>query len=807
MRNVIRCIYLSIVAAVMALLPLSAMAGAIVAGGEGRGVIVTTDDPYSSVALAARDLQHYIARISGAELPIVRESDAAASAPGVFRIYVGSSKAAAARGVTDEGLESGAYRMVSGDGWLVLLGIDTPFEPRGIYGTSRGDWENRARVEWQEETGGRWGNPFGSIHNSYSRRLDLWRFDEKGTLNAVYAFLRELGVRWYMPGEIGEIVPKRATITVDSMNRTVEPDFSKRIVAFARYGMDNRDETLEEILWTLRLGTNYPYGYADYHGMINITRSDVIRSEHPEFYAMYNGERTFAVRRPKPCLSSEGLFEEAVAYARFMFDMYDVPVVSLWPEDGFTAICQCPECAGKDTPERGLQGVLSDYVWDFINRVAIEVKKTHPDKFISGGAYSTYMLPPVNIERMSDNVLVYVVNGRRRYARSAEQRVERLELLRQWKEMTGNKVIVFMNYGGAANTPRLIAEDITNAHPYSMGDDFWVEFYRGGLAKPAYHHLNYYIALRWLWDMNQDIDAVLEEYYSDFYGPAAAAMAAFVDYFEPEQINMRTLAGVPKMARALELFDKAQASVDPDSVYGQRLALFAVGLQGLRKRYAEMKAGRIDVPTYTLARDPEQIAAIKIDGILDEDFWSELPGRLHALPDGGEPRYPTHFKIGIDGNHLYIGIVCFDEPGQPFNAELLDDQSSAIWFGDVVEILLETPHNSYYQLGVNPRGSRVDLDRGAGPLVRAFDWSSQAEFAVHADEEAGYWSIEARIPFTDSEQDPLHQIIGTPPDAENPWFFNLVRQRAREQRTVLDMSAFSPSDRGFHDILKFGELE
>lgn len=770
-------------------------------------MIVTGDEPVPVVVLAASELRDYVAKMSGVELGIFKESDLGSAGvdPDWVRIYVGAGQAVGDLGMTADGLEWGAYRTAAGDNWLVLLGNDTRFEPRGIYSLSRNDWANRGRPEWEELAGYDMGNPFGSLHQSYNSTLDLWRFDEKGTLNAVYGLLRGLGVRWYNQGEIGEIVPQLETIRVEVANETVEPDFSKRIVAFARYGLS----PVEEILWTLRLGSNYPWGYAgDYHGIVNITRSQYINDNHPEYLALYSGVRSAGVRRPKPCLSSEGLFEESVRYARLMFDVYDVPVVSLWPEDGFTAICQCADCRGKDSPDRPLNGSLSNYVWGFINRVAIEVAKSHSGKYISCGAYSTYQLPPDNIDKLNDNVLVYIVNARRRYMRSEEQRLERLELMRQWKEMTGNKVIVFMNHGGAANTPGIIAEDIANSQPYSMGDDFWVAFHRGSLANPGYNHLNYYIGLRWLWDSSQDIDAVLEEYYSDYYGPAADQMAAFVSFFEREQHNMRQIDSAPLMGQALELFAAAVARADPDSIYGQRLQEFSVGLVPLRRRYEELKAGRVDVPTYTLSRDTAAMAEIQIDGVLDEDFWADLPGELVDAMTGEPPEHATRFKIGISGNTLYIGIRCYDVPGEPFNAEELAKQASAIWLADIVEIMLETPHNSYYQLGVNPRGSRVDLDRGTGVLRTALDWDSQAEFAVHANEEKGYWTIEARIPFTDSTQDPLHQIIGTPPSPDNPWHFNIGRQRARDNRNVLQMSTFSPTgERGFHNILRFAKME
>lgn len=779
----------------------------IVQNGEARAVVVTGDDPVPVVRLAASELSAYVGKISGTELPVYTESELAAATvdPSWVHIYVGASKATRKHGVTDEGLEWGAYRTASGDNWIVLLGNDTRFEPQGIVGLTRNEWNNEAKAEWEELAGYDFGTPMSSLWKSYNKELDLWRQDQKGSLNAVYNLLRGLGVRWYNQGELGEVVPEMKTISVDVPNATVEPDFSKRIVAFARYS----SSPIEEVLWTLRLGSNYPYGYAgDYHGMVYVTRSEYISENHPEYLALIGGERSSGVRRPKPCLSSEGLFDETVRYARLMFDVYDVPVVSLQPEDGFTTICQCEKCAGKDSLDRPRNGTLSNYVWDFINRVAQEIEKSHPGKLISCMAYSTYQLPPDNMEKLNDNVLVYIVNGRARYKLSDEARAKRLDLMRQWKEMSGRKIINFMNHGGAINTPTLIAEDIAKSKPYSMGEDLWVAFHRGGLAEPGYRHLNYYIKLRWMWDSSQDIDAVLEKYYTDYYGPVADEMAAFIDYFEREQYNMRGIDSAPLMGKALQLFDVAATKVDPDSIYGRRLAEFAVGLEPLRKRYEKFKAGRVDVPTYHLSRDTAEMAEIKIDGKLDEAFWSELPGELVVSKTGDEPEYRTRFKVGIDGNALYFGILCYDEPDEPLNAEVLEKQAAGIWQGDIVEIMLETPHNSYYQLGVNPRGSRVDLNRGAGGLTAALQWDSQAEFAAYANEEEGYWSIEARIPFTDNAQDPLHQIIGTPPTAENPWHFNIGRQRARNKRADLEATTFSPTGTdGFHEILRFGRLE
>ncbi|MFC1454318.1 DUF4838 domain-containing protein [Verrucomicrobiota bacterium] len=810
-RNILSCIFAIFVTGLFAPGP-QAAAGKefIVKDGKANAEIVTPDKPCSSVKLAATELQAYIKKISGATLPIKpplvkgAAKDKTAPAPAQaeqpempVKIYVGKSAYTDKLGITDKGLKYGAYRMQSGKDWLALIGNDTVFKPRGIYSTRS---KKDVSTEWDKVTGSFWGNPIGRrMYKKYNKQLDLWRHDEKGTLNAVYGFLRGLGVRWYMEGELGEIVPELKTIALPEVNKVVKPDYDIRMVAYARYGGSRQDE----VLWSLRMGVNDPYGFHSHHGIANVTARQEMKEKHPDYFAVYNGERDTG-KSANACLSSEGLFQENLRFVRFMFDMYDVPIVSVWPADGFSSICQCEKCKGKDTPARGRQGLMSDYVWDYVNRIAIEVDKTHPGKLISCGAYSTYLLPPEKIDVLHSNVVVYIVNGRRRFPQEDLNR-KRLD---EWARKTGGKVIDFMNFGGSANTPGIIASDIKDLKDISIGEDMWPPFYRGGIANPGFNHLNYYLSARLEWDADQDIDQLLDEYYRLFYGPVAKEMKAFVDFYEQKQYEMRKIDSAPVIKQALDLFEVAKKKADPESVYGKRIALFEKGLAGLKKRYELVKAGRVNVPTYTLTGKPEDMADIKIDGKLDEKFWKELPGSLKILQDGGDPKYPTRFRVGVSGNNLYVGIQCTDVKGQPFNAMELVKDDYGIWEGDVIEILLETPGHSYYQIAVNPKGAVADLDRDAAKS-KWITWDAQAEVAVQEDEAAGTWSVEARIPFTPSSQDPLHEIIGPPPSKDHPWHFNICRQRIRNQGAEKEMSAFSPTGEKnrFHNILKLGKLD
>lgn len=81
-------------------------------------IVIAAEKRPRMATLAALELQHHIQKISGARLPIVTSPDASVQ----VRIYVGKSPATEKLGVTDQDLKYGAYRIVSGPDWLVLLG-------------------------------------------------------------------------------------------------------------------------------------------------------------------------------------------------------------------------------------------------------------------------------------------------------------------------------------------------------------------------------------------------------------------------------------------------------------------------------------------------------------------------------------------------------------------------------------------------------------------------------------------------------------------------------------------------------------
>ncbi len=791
----------------------------LVEQGRPRAEIVIAENPPRTTRLAAKELQHYLQKISGARLNITTKP----SGNFPVTIYIGQSAHTRKLGITGHGLKYGAYRIVSGKDWLVLIGDDTNFVPVEPWPRSSRDiTSGKMQAAWDKITGKQWGYMHTQLHKHYSGptslfgtsreqkedkqgNVNVWTYDERGSFNAVCGLLRGLGVRWYMPGELGEIVPRKKTIPLQEIDRTVHPDFPMRILNF-RSGVYGRDV----MMWGFRLGVRQPYGRQAAHGLHGMTDNERTLKNHPDWFALYGGKRhnQLNVRNNQLCYSNEELFQEAVQFARVQLDHFKMDVVSIMPPDGFTAICQCEKCKGKESPELGYRGTLSNYVWDFVNRVAREVGKTHPDKKISNCAYGIYTEPPSNIDKLEPNVQVIIVGGRRPLA---SQRDDLRRLRAQWQKKTDNPIEIFENYPFTgrgfylpAYFPKLLGESINETKGQSRGEDIWLtmDFKENAVG---YNHFLVYFTARMYWGGKaQDAAALFDEYVEKFYGPAAPQMKNFFAYCEQHWRQMEKEG--ERADAALELFAKAKRAAPKDSVYGKRIQLIDNYLNGLRSKAKQLAQKRGPVPSLRLVSGAEQRGKIVIDGKLDDGPWIHIPassvGQLREVQTGRLPTFGTRVMTEWIGNDLYFAISCQEKPGEKLNIATEKNGDQAIWYGDAVEIEIATDSRSYYQIVINPAGALVDLDRSA-PRDQWFNWASKAEVATRIED--GSWTAEIRIPVTKDQNDPLHQVIGRKPTQSLPWFVNICRQRIRENAS--EYSAFSPTAQsGFHVPMKFAHF-
>lgn len=788
----------------------------VIKDGVSHAQIVVAENPPRKTALAAKELQTYLTRITGATLPITTTPDQTVP----VNIFVGHSTHTQSLNLDTKDLKHGAYKMVSGRNWLALIGQEYDYVPPAEpWGKSRTNAE-RARItaEWDAITGETYGVPTDYLFRMYHPGLDIWRYDGAGSLNAVYEYLRNLGVRWYMPGELGEIVPAKKSIALSPINRTVVADFPMRRLQIF---YDTTPLPESEMLWLYRMGVEEGHDTIGImqaaHGAkwVHI-RPEFREKASPDLFAVWGGQSAINHHRTgAPCLSSEAFFNHHLKFTRKALDHYKLPMINLDMVDGYAFLCECEKCKKTAQPGPAWSSLLSNYVWGYVNRVALELHKSHPDRMVSGLAYSAYTEPPTNIEQLAPNVAVVFCQARS-LNDNAETRDRYRRQRKAWFEKLPSKQIFLWEYyleawparpnaGLPAYYTRIIDEDLKSLKGLSQGD--MIELYRHRTPDEhpwnalAISHLNVYLTSQLWWDVDQDADKILEEYYTLFYGPAREPMKQFIEHCEKNWRAMRMKA--EPIDQAFALLAKAQAAAGTDTVYARRVAMIAEFIKPMQQLRERLAIGRENNPQIrSVERRQEDI---KLDGKLDDKIWKDVRTMdMRELTTGRSPENSTKVWFAWGGDSLYLGIRCEDRDAANLDLSPLRIDDPNVFKRDNIEILIETQVHSYYQIVVIPTGAIMDLDRGGNS--RNTEWSSNATVVTSVDDKG--WTAEIRIPNAGEnarDLNPLLGIAGQKPTSLYPWHINICRQYVR--KSYSELSAISPTGTTrFHDVMKFGAL-
>ncbi len=795
----------------------------LVENGQPRAEIVVEEKRPRMTTLAALELRLFIEKMSGARLPIVTVPTAAVP----VKIHVGRSAETDRLGIKMDGLRDGAYRIASGEDWLALIGRDEDFDPSKLPWPLSRDDIPRARAEWEKAIQGRtdaaWTFPFTSLFKGnwnpagfhqiltaqYGAdftalwparegvRQGFWNQDADGSLQAVYGLLRRFGVRWFMAGPLGEIVPEMKSIALAPLDETVKPDFAVRAWLWYAQGTFSFDD----IIWARRLGMNSGHEslgpLKGPHGLVHVHGGQALQQAHPEYYALLAGKRDTAHRgHGTPCFSSAGMEAETLRYLRFLFDTYDLPNADIWPGDGLS-ICQCEKCAGQSA---------SELVWGFAERVARQIYQSHPGKRITCGAYTSYVEPPDNIAKFSPNLSVWIANrGRWRMLDEEHWATYRTRIERwQSKLAPGNLLRLENNLfhvrkdgelvGYPVLHPRGVARDLKALKGVSLGDNGEQSQANGKWSAPALEHITLYLQSRFLWDAGQDVDAVLDDYCAKFYGPAAAAMKEAITYAEQNlafKDQSRRGRGNPDnvpLAVSLRLRDLLESArqLAGDTIYGKRIQAILAELQPKETVIAKHREKE---EALTTARAKAPVA----EGILGADLAKATAYKLKGYWKNTDPALETTFRTGWDKDALVLDIVC-KEPDMKKLSVAPDINS-----GDYIAISLEPAVGVNYQISVNPDGA-VD-DWGPNP-----NWKSLAQ--VKTERGPDFWRLTVRIPVVGADEgqaDPNHRVIGPKPSRDASWFFNVGRNKNLGGGKV-ELQAFSPTGAGWHVPERFGKL-
>ncbi|MBI5395533.1 MAG: DUF4838 domain-containing protein [Verrucomicrobia bacterium] len=443
---------------------------------------------------------------------------------------------------------------------------------------------------------------------------------------------RALGCRWLMPGELGEVMPKRNTITLPEMTIEQNPVFWSRRLRDqqTQYGgkesrheralqalqVDGKADSLKEAEnnmgaadWLMRMNTGARFNFVFGHNFGGWW--DKYGKTHPEYFALQpDGTRTQHPPRERLCESEPGLWNQVAANAIAAFDADPaLRMFSICENDGSqrNKFCMCPRCMALDPPhalkfkdaklyDRKTGGpfadgypALSDRVFNFFNEVARRVKAKHPDRHLGANAYSIYHTTPVNLKKVEDNLIVSLVS-------------DDPALLEAWSKVAAklfirpNTLQDVKTFGMVCNDARRFGRFIQQSARYNVMGHDWPGLY----GNWATRGLNYYVVAMMLWDPRQDVEALIEDYLVSAYGrPALPAMRRYFDKLEnlteevrnsdyyrgrkesPEPLLAHyTAARLDELERCLL---EARDATAPDSLQRRRVELNLLGLDYTRR--------------------------------------------------------------------------------------------------------------------------------------------------------------------------------------------------------------------------------
>lgn len=758
--------------------------------GKALATIVAPTD--STVpAIAARELKSYLGQVTGAEFAIAASADAAP------RIFIGDCPQAQAAGLDVSALKrDGSIRAVVGDD-LYLLGRDAP----------------------------------GPV------KMNLFSYFERGSLFAVYDFLEDVcGVRFIKAGPYGEVIPPAPTLSVPRTTVRDEPVFLDRsICQFGLHGYEYPDADLhatrsedgrgepDRVMWGFKARWETGKMVAGCHSSHYLLFDERFAAEHPDWFALLpNGQRaTNTPRGSYLCYSHPGVIQAFIDDARAYFagEKPETRGLKTWNKAGYGdefmvdphdsyPYCQCEDCqrVHQADPDQG----FSEIIFGAVAKVA-EATADFEDKYISTLAYGPKVQPPKTV-KLPPNVRVRLCINGPLYHSLAGTRETQLDLLRRWSERMDGDLVLWVYTDQArptkpiAGVPQVeahaIADFLRAVKPYCKG-----AFLENESTAQTFRFLDEYVTMKLLWDPNQDVDALLDDYFTSFYGPAAEPIKAIYARLEVLWRKVYTIYGgdQPRFAGRVDLWEKIYtedelAAMDDlvaqavelaagDEAYAWRVGMIRDELVGRLHANRDEYKRTLGVASQAQALCYRAPVAPGADGLLPMEAWTNLPHQvLGPAMETEKLHVLTHFKTAWTPGTLHLLFEC-EEPDPDADPTLPDRQADDVdlWKDQTIEYMLTLDDDrimsqSQYHTMINNRGVVCDLHKALGEM----DLSWNGDPVVKAGRTETGWVVRVAAP--------LEKMGISDPIKLGRAGFNVVRHRPLVDKPH-EYYAWSPASR------------
>lgn len=610
----------------------------------------------------------------------------------------------------------------------------------------------------------------------------------RGVVYSAYDFLESLGYRWYWPGELGEVTPKLARLSVADVNRVFEPSFARR---HAMGGGDDPADAAwnrEVIDWLVKNHQNFwlhsPPDDPEFvrrrggtltkvgsgHNWQHIIPAATWFDQHPEYFALVKGKR---IRNGQLCLTNpevlRRLREFALDGARKMAENPDILFVDLTQNDG-DDWCQCPECRKIDDRDRATH---ADILLWALNPIAEAAAAVYPKALLHTYVYAGAANPPdwikpaANLHCEQTN---YCYNYGASFLRPGGPQEKFKRNFDAWTELATVRGIYeyfgFYNWLEALPvTLYRLADEVGYYHRHKVHG-----FYSENQQRWSTNHLLYYAFSRLWWDHTTDVPAMLEEFFRLFYGPAEKPMRDFYLALETSGGPDRYLSGnefdlyglYPKAVRdtcraSLEAARKAAAG---DPLVTARIAFVELGWAYTERHLEAMDAHQ----AFRRQPGPETRQAARRAWSAYVDGFAGLKG-THAFADRDLDQFRERARKQLAAYQLDLAAL---PPGEVVYRDAFNTGGNARLHG-----LVDGFYDGTWGLCLHPKGKgALTYELGAAPdrvlaELRVSWYASAREGVTNAVE----WSLDGqqwqplaanRALSWDDEFDLTEQVRGKP---------------------------------------------
>jgi len=355
----------------------------------------------------------------------------------------------------------------------------------------------------------------------------------RGTLYGVYTFLEDyLGVRFLTHDHTH--VPKVGELhLVGPVDITYKPPFPHfRIFSSesAEFSLRQRDKYYRN---DPKYGGITTFGNQS-HSHYRQVSSEKYGQDHPEYFALVGGKRKIGhMVTDELCLTNPEvlpLVTDAVLREIGQPGSIGRRNFSVSRNDSIDGYCRCEPCSAIADREESQMGPMLD----FVNKVADEIAKTHPDLYVGTLAYIYTRKPPRHL-RPRDNVQINLCSWDACQLHAFTDpncpiNVAFMQDLQNWSKIS--KHLYAWTYNGNFNESLLPYPDL-----YAIGSNIraladagieGVHMSRAGSGTEL-SDLRAYLTYRLLWNPKLDAREVINEFVDLRYGQAAPLIHQYIE--------------------------------------------------------------------------------------------------------------------------------------------------------------------------------------------------------------------------------------------------------------------------------------